>query len=352
MTNIENRNRQPKGVSTGGQFATETKAEPQGVSVTAPSAVSELVELEPGDTVTYEGDRENFSYFHINRDYEGVYTAEGVVHENFSSAKPGYAENFTEEAWTQYINDRSDVIEKFIQDRYGDEYGSVYVGTPDGSHHDITFSIEIGEDAVTDDHAINRVWNETKGVQFINEMDPGTFGAENAGRMLAKKFEEYDAQKIEAEHAPSGVQTRGFTDGFVDALVQDQRDRAADDGLDDFNPETHDSNTLELDPDDERRSREVAEKFLDDNFGDIEAYANASGRDMESAGHDLYLTAAHHGSGFWDRISSTEADSVIGNRLTESVRREFTAADLEGSTELGDDGRIHIGWKLPVGAAA
>lgn len=41
--------------------------------------------------------------------------------------------------------------------------------------------------------------------------------------------------------------------------------------------------------------------FQEANAADLEAYEEATGRGMSSAGHDFYLTRNRHGAGFWDR---------------------------------------------------
>lgn len=41
--------------------------------------------------------------------------------------------------------------------------------------------------------------------------------------------------------------------------------------------------------------------FVSDNAADLDAYTAETGRDMESAGHDFFLTRNRHGAGFWDR---------------------------------------------------
>jgi hypothetical protein len=41
--------------------------------------------------------------------------------------------------------------------------------------------------------------------------------------------------------------------------------------------------------------------FIDSNAADLDAYTAETGRGMESAGHDFFLTRNRHGAGFWDR---------------------------------------------------
>ena len=69
---------------------------------------------------------------------------------------------------------------------------------------------------------------------------------------------------------------------------------------------------------------------------DCEAFAEANASDLanmdaEQAGHDLWLTRNHHGTGFWDR-----GLGVIGHRLNNAANA-FGECDLY----VGDDGRVY-----------
>lgn len=55
--------------------------------------------------------------------------------------------------------------------------------------------------------------------------------------------------------------------------------------------------------------------FLLENRADIIAYV-AAGRDLEHAGHDLWLTRNGHGAGFWDR-----GLGELGDRLTDAAHK-------------------------------
>lgn len=49
----------------------------------------------------------------------------------------------------------------------------------------------------------------------------------------------------------------------------------------------------------------------------LERYCEATGRDLECAGHDFYLTRNRHGAGFWDRCGD-DADAVLAYLTTQS----------------------------------
>lgn len=77
-------------------------------------------------------------------------------------------------------------------------------------------------------------------------------------------------------------------------------------------------------------------EFFRDNLPDLIEYAKTMGcgeyTGFEKAGHDLFLTAAGHGCGFWDR--GLEA---LGDRLTEASK-----ANPALEAYVGDDGLIYV----------
>lgn len=77
-------------------------------------------------------------------------------------------------------------------------------------------------------------------------------------------------------------------------------------------------------------------EFFGANLSDLIEYAKTEGcgeyTGFEKAGHDLFLTAAGHGCGFWDR-----GLGVLGDRLTEASK---ATPALEAY--VGDDGLIYV----------
>jgi hypothetical protein len=80
-------------------------------------------------------------------------------------------------------------------------------------------------------------------------------------------------------------------------------------------------------PESIQQAIEDCKKFQADNATDLE------GSDLETAGHDFWLTRNGHGSGYWDGDYPGE----IGERLTEACKayRELTPS-------IGDDGKIYF----------
>lgn len=84
---------------------------------------------------------------------------------------------------------------------------------------------------------------------------------------------------------------------------------------------------------------------VDARFGDRAppdgppAHEDGSDLGSKQSGHDLFLTAAHHGCGFWDGDWGSDGDT-----LTEIVRT--IGGDACESVYVGDDGLIYIGgWE-------
>jgi hypothetical protein len=65
-----------------------------------------------------------------------------------------------------------------------------------------------------------------------------------------------------------------------------------------------------------RDARADCAAFIAANAADLASYAESTGRGMESAGHDFWLTRNHHGAGFWDR-----GDHPCLDRLTDAAHR-------------------------------
>ena len=114
-----------------------------------------------------------------------------------------------------------------------------------------------------------------------------------------------------------------FTKAYIEAALWSSMDNAneqggepldANYGVEDFTPEALAS------------IKEDCEAFQRDHADDIAG-------NLESAGHDFWLTRNRHGAGFWD--GDWEKDA--GKRLTD-------ASHVYGSVDIyvGDNGRLYI----------
>lgn len=80
-----------------------------------------------------------------------------------------------------------------------------------------------------------------------------------------------------------------------------------------------------------RKTADDCAAFIAANLADCRAAAAVYGWD--GAGHDLWLTRAGHGAGYWDG----DLPAALGERLTEAAK-----AVGEQWPEIGDDGLIYV----------
>lgn len=124
-----------------------------------------------------------------------------------------------------------------------------------------------------------------------------------------------------------------FLLGYITAALWSTNDESTPAGGEPF--DTNYSRD-DLAPETEKAMREDCEEFIADNAADLALYAErytlAPNYTVdECAGHDFWLTRAHHGVGFGDRGLGD-----LGDRLT-TAAQGFGEFDLY----LGDDGQIH-----------
>lgn len=82
------------------------------------------------------------------------------------------------------------------------------------------------------------------------------------------------------------------------------------------------------------------QRFQTENADDLVLYEELTGRPMDHAGHDFWLTRNGHGAGFWDRegVDGTDKAAVIA-----CLTRLDGAAQAFGQIDLyaGDDNMIY-----------
>lgn len=75
-------------------------------------------------------------------------------------------------------------------------------------------------------------------------------------------------------------------------------------------------------------------RFVYRNKANVLQYLEHPGMGMASLGHDLWLTAQGHGTGFWDR----DLPGNLGDALTEASKDTLFVNDLY----LGDDNKVYL----------
>lgn len=119
--------------------------------------------------------------------------------------------------------------------------------------------------------------------------------------------------------------------GYIDAMIWSTSDTDPITG-----EELESLEGFEISDDLKKQAEELCEKFYRLNFNSCIFYYHKRQPDIgwcawESLGHDLWLTSAGHGTGFWDRDLGD-----LGETLTEACKH------LKKDAYLGDDGLIYF----------
>ena len=122
--------------------------------------------------------------------------------------------------------------------------------------------------------------------------------------------------------------------GFLEAMLWAETDNSDESG-----GEPLDNNYSIADISDESlvKCKLICDRFVDclsdDYEGDVEFFHNdGSEPNSSQGGHDLYLTIAGHGVGFWD------GDWTNGDKLTDLAHEICSDINLN----VGDDGKLHV----------
>ena len=175
-------NRQPKGITTGGQFAPETHAE----STLLLDPAKRPVTLSPGDgdTFTELADGDVIEALHVNRSDDGTgYWVSPSKTVNIKDLITDADPRLHGEPLDAWLETNSAVIEDFLAERY-----DAAVTTDDGwDEVGIECTAHLPEGPLSEDQVVNAAWNNTRVVQLHNEADHGTFGSENLGRLIQER---------------------------------------------------------------------------------------------------------------------------------------------------------------------
>jgi len=80
--------------------------------------------------------------------------------------------------------------------------------------------------------------------------------------------------------------------------------------LDTGDPLDRDHALTDFEPDAWQRMIREADEFAEENASALSAFEDATGRDDEHMGHDLWLSRNGHGTGFWDRGGGLNGDDL------------------------------------------
>ena len=326
-------NRHPAGTSVGGQWAPGASGE---VDVDLDAGSPSIDLEEDGHYEFGHGDGGPFASHEVTRTDDGEYLVHGTVDEHFHDAIPRNL-SLDDEAKNAYVSERDHIVADFVEENYisGDASAEL-VGSDDGVTG-VRFTKGIGHDAPTEQSASDAVWSQTKGADFYNEMDPGTYGSPDMEAELRKRFEVHDQTPLPPVQV-SDSDREAFKEGFISSLEQDHQMSYHDERFDD---EGYDENLeVELDGGTRARIEAQADRFLDEYSGELDYLARHDdhGSDWSALGHDAYMGAAGHGVGVEDRVSSRSEASVVAGRLSDGTVESWRASDLDIEGSLTVDG--------------
>jgi len=162
-------------------------------------------------------------------------------------------------------------------------------------------------------------------------MPPRVLDYGNNANKLKKAAQRY--VDTVADHVPTLAKYRRNPDTRIDSTLRGLLEAALWSSSDE-DDEPLDSNYSIYDIDEDSlgvMSGKVA-KWEDANYDLIERAMYSTGQDYEQLGHDLWLTSAGHGAGFWDGDWDP-----YGDELTDAAK-EFG----EKWVYVGDDGKLHF----------
>jgi len=307
-----------------GKYTTKAHSE---ADVSLGDDFQEAIEVDDGDSYDITPPSDAFDRVVIaNSD---GYVVEGTIYENFDHCLPAdidrMRETYGDDQITEYLNDRSDVIMGAINERYKN------VQLDPGP--DDTFALEFYaqlDGPVTEEDAAHTLWEESDGVQFANEIDPGTFGSEDFSSTIRDKLAEHDATKLPNPETIDEQAKQRFVDDFVSTAVQDAKMTAEEEYFMETEEEASD---FEVDDESLNKLKTMAGEFYVANAGDLEAWRKDVSERKEYmndgvGGHDAYMEAAGLGVGYRDRVPGNELEpSIMAKRLSGSASEEISGLE-------------------------
>ncbi|WP_216353871.1 hypothetical protein [Arthrobacter sp. SRS-W-1-2016] len=171
-------NRQPKGITAGGQFAPDIHAE----STLLLDPAQRPVTLSPGDSDAFPelADGEVIEALNVTRSDDGTgYFVSPAKTVNIKDLITDSDPRLHGEALDTWLERNSSVIEDFLAERYEAD-----VRSDDGwDEVGVECTAQLPDGPLTEAQVVDAAWNGTKAVQLHNESDHGSFGSENLGRL-------------------------------------------------------------------------------------------------------------------------------------------------------------------------
>jgi len=177
-------NRQPQGITTGGQFAATLRPEPTLLLDPA----HRTVHLSPGDSDSYPelADGEIIETLAVScaaeEDGAGYWVSPSKavnIADLIADADP----RLHDDRLDTWLEQNRPVIEDFLSTRYEAD-----INVDEGwDEVGVECAAQLPGGPLTEGQVIDAAWNGTKIVQLHNESDHGSFGSENLGRLIIER---------------------------------------------------------------------------------------------------------------------------------------------------------------------
>lgn len=340
---MSNTNRVQAGIPEGGQWSESVKARPRVTDlgdVGQPDDTTEPIPtLDVGETHQIEADGEVFDRIEVVNPGDGGYLVTGTVRDNFFTMDLGPKFNDSDvDEKEEYLNHRSEVIDSFFVERFGDSDG--FGGIDHGIHGpswdaaEFEFSQPIAEQA-TEGQAAEALWENTSAVAMHNEMDPGTYGSDDATSVLRERLAEFDRTRLPAREVTDEEKSQ-VIDGYMDAALAESRDAYIGEHPE-FSPDEVDQAwgqfTVEKVPASIKDEySQTLGPWLETNSGDVDHFTTEHHEEpgLNDVGRRLYGSSTP-GSPYVPNDPSTKFDDSDSNLEAQVVGRRLllSAYDLE-----------------------
>ncbi|WP_230854514.1 hypothetical protein [Arthrobacter terrae] len=178
-------NRQPKGITNGGQFASDAHAE----STLLLDPAHRAVTLAPGDGDTFPelADGEVIETLNVSRSDDGFgYWVSPAKTINLKGLITDADPRLHGQTLDDWLERNSPVIEDFLAERYDAD-----VTTDEGwDEVSVECTAQLPDGPLTEAQVVDAAWNWTKVVQLHNESDHGSFRSVNLGRLIVERVQD------------------------------------------------------------------------------------------------------------------------------------------------------------------
>lgn len=273
---------------------------------------------------------------------DGEYFVDVTVTDDMYRTVPDSVRERADMMYGEHSDEGREYMQRYLDNRMGTVMDGLEKRYPDieldpgAELNTFTFSHGLGTEAPTQEEALNAAFDKTSSLEFINDMDPGTFGAEDRSREIREHLENYDKQKLSNPEQTDVKEQQKFVQDFVSSAEQDARMTYEEQYFEEHGEEPEEE--VELSAEAKKDLTVQAAKFYKRNEGDLNAWKESRGS-QSIGGHDAYMVAAEHGVGYTDNYDAEDPDNVIvSNRLADSAETEMRL----GEAEVGDDGKIYF----------